>query len=55
MTKIIDCACKHEFQDRNYGPGKRVANSIKCEPGQNYYRCTVCGRIDQQAQQKKES
>ena len=36
---ILKCSCKHAYQDKRYGPGKRVHN--KCRTGK--YRCTVCG------------
>jgi len=40
---IIRCTCKHEYQDRAYGRGNRVANkTTKSDPPG--YRCTVCGR-----------
>ena len=41
-TKVIYCACSHDFQDKKYGRGKRLAN--RC-PGilRPKYRCTVCG------------
>ena len=39
MTRIISCDCKHEFQDKRYGVGKRVFNSKK---DSNDYVCTVC-------------
>lgn len=38
-TKIINCSCKHEFQDKIYGRGKRVANYCRAK---NVYKCTVC-------------
>lgn len=41
MTKIISCDCKHEYQDKRYGAGKRVAN-IK---DNGDYRCTVCDKV----------
>lgn len=43
-SAIRDCKCKHEFQDKTYGKGRRVftvggtKDSIK-------YTCTVCGKI----------
>ena len=43
---IIDCFCKHPWQDSKYGVGKRVANygpSRKGNGGAGYV-CTVCGR-----------
>lgn len=43
-TKRLRCTCKHEYQDRRYGPQVRVHNKMvtpKDHPDQ--YRCTVCG------------
>lgn len=38
---IKKCSCKHEYQDKKYGKGRRVAN--KCAGKTNVvYRCTVC-------------
>ena len=39
-TKIINCNCKHDFMDKMYGRGKRVANNKKAAGA----RCTVCGK-----------
>lgn len=47
MYKIIDCQCKNLYQDNNYGPGRRVANSCQkpASPGKiTAYRCTVCSK-----------
>lgn len=38
-TEIRQCACKHKFQDRQYGKQMRVHNVSK----DNALRCTVCG------------
>jgi len=38
---IINCNCIHEFQDRTYGKGKRVASL--CSKGKTK-RCTVCNK-----------
>lgn len=38
---IMLCTCKHEYQDKLYGKGKRVFNL--CKKGISG-RCTVCGR-----------
>lgn len=38
---IAPCSCNHEYQDKKYGPGKRVHN--KKANGQQ--TCTVCGRV----------
>ena len=45
MTKIITCTCKHEYQDRTYGNGKRVANKANKAVDGDRYRCTVCGEL----------
>jgi len=33
------CTCKHPFQDKRYGKGKRIHNPT----GKDGSRCTVCG------------
>ena len=38
MTKIKECNCKSEYQDKHYGQGKRVHNETD-----SGFRCTVCG------------
>ena len=43
MTKIMTCSCIHEYQDKQYGKGKRLFNSIK-SLHQPMWRCTVCGK-----------
>ena len=41
---ILKCSCKHTYQDKHYGPGKRVHN--KCIKDRVVkYRCTVCGNV----------
>lgn len=40
---IKKCICKHEFQDKRYGKGKRVHTELRKEPKE--YRCTVCGKV----------
>lgn len=37
-VKIINCNCKHAYQDEKHGKGKRVAN----ETDKGTFRCTVC-------------
>lgn len=38
------CSCKHEFQDRTYGPGRRVHNKAKSKAKSLVdWVCTVCG------------
>ena len=41
MTRIMPCTCKSEYQDKRYGKGKRVFNSMVKEGS---YRCTVCSK-----------
>lgn len=38
---ILPCTCISSFQDKLYGPGKRVANQMK-NPA--LARCTCCGK-----------
>jgi hypothetical protein len=40
-TTIVTCSCKHEYQDKTYGKGRRVANQTTKDGGK-VYRCTVC-------------
>lgn len=48
---ILSCHCKHEYQDKLYGKGKRVMNPTEksiygtalTNTGR-LYRCTVCKR-----------
>jgi len=43
---VIKCTCKHEVQDKMYGPGMRVHNFAKAVLNkQGGYRCTVCKAI----------
>ena len=41
---ILKCNCKHDFQDKVYGLGKRVHNQIvnKINKLIAKFRCTVC-------------
>lgn len=39
---IINCTCSHEFQDREYGKGRRVGNKIDPLEKTKY---TVCGEV----------
>ena len=43
MTKIMQCSCQSDFQDREYGKGMRVFNEIGKDQ-RGGYRCTVCGK-----------
>jgi hypothetical protein len=39
-TRVMQCTCKHPFQDERYGINMRVHNARrKPRPG---WRCTVC-------------
>ena len=45
MTKILECRCKHEYQDQAYGPSKRVHNMCPVKDQRSpvrTWRCTVC-------------
>jgi len=41
---IVACKCSHEFQDRVYGRGARVANDTQKSKSTDkvVVRCTVC-------------
>ena len=43
MMKVVKCTCKHEFQDKKYGKGMRLANQGAVNFGDKF-RCTVCGK-----------
>lgn len=46
-TCVVNCNCNHEFQDRRYGNGRRVANATQKSKVDNKtdVRCTVCKTI----------
>jgi len=44
--KIIKCDCEHEFQDKNYGKGKRYATATNVKTGSPKFTCTVCDKKD---------
>jgi len=45
-TKIKECTCEHEYQDKRYGKYQRVMNPCKNKGGDKVaYRCTVCSRV----------
>lgn len=48
-TTLVTCNCKSEFQDKIYGPNKRVANNTSKESA----ICTVCGKEHKGAAPKK--
>jgi len=45
IIMILYCSCKHKFQDKTYGKGKRLMNAMFAKKGDvQMYRCTVCGK-----------
>ena len=48
---IRNCTCKHDWQDKTYGKGRRVMNA--CRGG---YVCTVCSTksLSHKSEDKKE-
>lgn len=44
-TAVIDCNCRHEYQDQQFGTGRRFANLAggTAKDGAKW-RCTVCER-----------
>lgn len=42
-TKIQKCSCKHAYQDKRYGAGKRVFNAGAGKENEKY-SCTVRGK-----------
>ena len=53
-TSVFACSCEHSYQDKNYGKGKRLCNSL----ANGQYKCTVCSKVHGspkgQASSKKE-
>lgn len=46
MTCVMGCVCKHAYQDRVYGRGRRVHNEVKSTTKHGgKWRCTVCKRV----------
>lgn len=43
-TKVLPCTCEHQFQDKTYGKGNRVHNKLQSTPGNEKFRCNVCGK-----------
>jgi len=41
---ILKCNCKHDYQDKRYGPGRRVHN-LCVKGGKVAHRCTVCSNV----------
>lgn len=48
-TAVLKCNCKHNYQDKRYGKGKRVMNysSKSSSTSMRTYRCTVCESLTQ--------
>ncbi len=44
-TKIQQCVCNHEQQDKIHGKNHRVFNETEKKAGESkVYRCTVCNK-----------
>lgn len=43
-SKILKCDCKHDFQDKEYGKGKRLHNMMVKKGNMQHYRCIICGK-----------
>jgi hypothetical protein len=45
-TAVIRCDCRHPYQDRVYGAGRRLGNFTKSMKGERRQaRCTVCSKL----------
>jgi hypothetical protein len=46
-TELLRCDCVSEYQDKEYGPGKRVHNRgpAPAKGGTAKKKCTVCGKV----------
>lgn len=45
-TRVMQCTCRHPFQDERYGQNMRVHNAMrKPRPG---WRCTVCLKVKEE-------
>lgn len=47
MTKIMECKCQNEQQDKIHGKGKRVFNRTEKQPTGKVWRCTSCNNEKQ--------
>lgn len=45
MVVIKKCECKSTFQDKEYGYGNRVYNTLKKGVTNLQGRCTVCSKV----------
>jgi hypothetical protein len=50
---IKSCSCKNDFQDKMYGPGRRVYNECKTASAGTKHRCSVCLKETQSGDSKK--
>ena len=42
-TRVSQCSCKHEHQDKIYGKSMRLMNNAPAKGAKpNRFRCTVC-------------
>lgn len=47
-TTVVSCKCDHQFQDKRYGVGQRLANVTQKQTDKTVdVRCTVCKKIHQ--------
>lgn len=44
LTKVINCSCKNEYQDKVYGVNKRLGNVKGDKSDNDTARCTSCGK-----------
>lgn len=52
MTKVMQCSCVSEFQDKEYGKNMRLFNAIGKDQNDGW-RCTVCGKEIEEGTSKK--
>ncbi len=44
-TRKFPCTCKHNYQDRRFGSGRRLYNAMVKDRKIVGWRCTVCGNF----------
>lgn len=44
MVVVKTCTCVSGYQDKRYGPGKRVWNECIKDGKRKGWTCTVCGK-----------
>ena len=52
MTKVMQCSCTSDFQDKEYGKNMRLFNSMG-KDDKGGWRCTVCGKEANESSSKK--